>query len=95
MAQGAWHGKGPLEAYEMANYWDTKFKMNTFGMSIVEVGAASLLCSFPGTLLRCMRPHERPFAKELMMRLSSCGIAHLAPFSGACASMRLFPMKSC
>lgn len=40
LLQGAWHGKGPLEAYEMANYWDTKFKMNTFGLSIVEVSGA-------------------------------------------------------
>ena len=49
LLQGAWHGKGPLEAYEMANYWDTKFKMNTFGQNVVEVGDVMLgpghLCS--------------------------------------------------
>ncbi len=31
--QEAWHGKGPAQDYEMANYWDTKFKMNLFGLN--------------------------------------------------------------
>ncbi|CAL8463363.1 g2897 [Coccomyxa elongata] len=32
-----WHGKGPVEDYEMANYWDTKFKMNLFGLNSPSV----------------------------------------------------------
>jgi hypothetical protein len=36
-AQQAWHGKGELEDYEMANYWDTKFPMNLFGVNPPEV----------------------------------------------------------
>ena len=33
MVQDTWHGKGRVEDYEMANYWDTKFKMNLFGLN--------------------------------------------------------------
>ena len=36
--QEVWYGKGEAKDYEMANYWDTNFKMNTFGMDIDEVG---------------------------------------------------------
>ena len=40
--QEVWYGKGPAQDYEMANYWDTNFKMNTFGMDIEEVCTAHM-----------------------------------------------------
>ena len=41
--QQAWHGKGPAEDYEMANYWDTKFPMNVFGTSRDVLSSRSAL----------------------------------------------------
>lgn len=43
--QEVWYGKGEQQDYEMAHYWDTNFKMNTFGMDIEEVCTADLDCA--------------------------------------------------
>lgn len=33
VVQDTWHGKAPMQSYEMANYWDTKFPVNLFGVA--------------------------------------------------------------
>lgn len=41
--QEAWHGKGQLQDYEMADYWDTKFPMNLFGLNSPDIRSRQAL----------------------------------------------------
>lgn len=43
LLQEAWHGKGKLQDYEMANYWDTKFPMNLFGINSPDIRSRQAL----------------------------------------------------
>ncbi len=55
MVQEAWHGKGPAQEYEMANYWDTKFKMNLFGLNSPGVRERQALEQDPAQQLSLRR----------------------------------------